>query len=239
VNTGLRAPFFEIGPKNLLRRTELEQLARAAGRACSEYDVDVVLTVPTSMVAPIAELRTGVQVFAQNMDTDTLGASVGRVTAESLVDAGAAGVMLNHDSNPLTEEELLLAVRRAQETGLQTMVCAGSASDALRYTDLRPTAVLLEPAALIGTTGGGARGWIRPTNAAMRGVDPDVLAMHAGGVASPSIARRIMAAGADGTGSTSGVLTADNPLAAARSFIAAARAGWDDAHASLSTPTGA
>jgi triosephosphate isomerase len=38
-----------------------------------------------------------------------------------------------------------------------------------------------------------------------------------------------MAAGADGTGSTSGVLTAQDPLVAAGHFIAAARAGWDDA----------
>jgi triosephosphate isomerase len=46
-----------------------------------------------------------------------------------------------------------------------------------------------------------------------------------------------MAAGADGTGSTSGVLTADDPIAAARSFIAAARAGWDDAHTDPAAPT--
>jgi triosephosphate isomerase len=39
-----------------------------------------------------------------------------------------------------------------------------------------------------------------------------------------------MALGADGTGSTSGILGADDPLAAARAFIAAARSGWDAAH---------
>jgi triosephosphate isomerase len=39
-----------------------------------------------------------------------------------------------------------------------------------------------------------------------------------------------MAVGADGTGSTSGVIGADDPLSAARSFIAATRAGWDRLH---------
>lgn len=232
----LSAPFFEIGPKNFLRRTELEELARAASGAGSEYDVAVVLTVPTAMVAPIAELHTGVHVFGQGMDTDALGASVGRVTAESLVDAGAAGVMLNHVSNPLTEDELVRAVRRAQEAGLQTMVCAGSEEEAVRRARLEPTVVLVEPEALIGTAGNGDRDWIRPTTAAVRAVAPHVLTMHAGGVSAPSIARTIMAAGADGTGSTSGVLTSDDPSTAARSLIAAARAGWD-AHASSPTPT--
>jgi triosephosphate isomerase len=54
--------------------------------------------------------------------------------------------------------------------------------------------------------------------------------MHAGGVSAPSIAEAIMAAGADGTGSTSGVIGADDPLCAARSFIAATRVGWDRLH---------
>lgn len=90
---------------------------------------------------------------------------------------------------------------------------------------------------LIGTAGNAVRAWIPGTTAVMREAHPDVLVMHAGGVASPSIARAIMAAGADGTGSTSGVLTADNPCAAARSFIAAARAGWDDAQTDAPAPT--
>jgi triosephosphate isomerase len=238
VSAVLSAPFFEIGPKNFLRRRELEALARAAGQAARQYDVAVVMTVPTAMVAPVAELRCGVHVFAQHLDGDTLGGSVGRVTAESLADAGAVGVMLDHESDPLTEDELVRTIGRAREAGLQTMVCAGSEADAIRRAELRPTVVLVEPAALIGTVTDGVRDWIRPTTEAIRSIDPGVLAMHAGGVASPSIAHDIMASGADGTGSTSGVLTAADPLAAATAFVAAARAGWD-AHVARTAPTGA
>jgi triosephosphate isomerase len=225
----LTAPFFEIGPKNLLRRGDLELLARAAARAGAEHGVCVVLTVPNAMVAPIADLGTGVHVFAQSMDPDRLGSSFGRVTAEALVDAGAAGAMLNHDAHPLDDDTLTQTVGRAQELGLATIVCAGSRADALRYTALTPTAVLIEPADLIGTIGGADRDWVRPVTEAMRQLDSGVLAMHAGGVSSPLVARAIMATGADGTGSTSGILTAPDPLVAATQFIAATRAGWDDA----------
>jgi triosephosphate isomerase len=62
-------------------------------------------------------------------------------------------------------------------------------------------------------------------------VDPTVLMMQAGGVSSPGVAESIMAAGVDGTGSTSGVLGATDPAAAAREFISATRAGWDAAQA--------
>jgi len=137
--------------------------------------------------------------------------------------------MLNHDSNPLDEQRLTATVHRAREIGLDTIVCADTDSAALHYTALAPTAVLIEPPDLIGTTGSGERDWVRPITEAMRQIDPRVLAMHAGGVSSPLIARAIMTAGADGTGSTSGVLTAADPLVAARHFIAGTRAGWDDA----------
>lgn len=226
--TGLTAPFFEIGPKNLLRRPDLERLAGVAGQAGRDYGVTVVLTVPTAMVAPIRDLDAGVLVFAQTMDPEPLGPSLGRVTAESLVDAGAAGVMLNHDSNPMTGDRLAVAVDRAHGTGLETILCAGTTADALGLAELDPTAILIEPPALIGRSADSAeRDWIAPANQALRSRFSEVLLMHAGGVSSPSVARSIMALGSDGTGSTSGVLAATDPHDAARAFIAATRAGWD------------
>lgn len=224
---GLSGPFFEIGPKNLLRRAGLEGLARAAGAAGSDYGVSVILTVPAALIAPIHDLRSGVIPFAQAMAPDPPGDSMGRVIAEALIDAGAAGVMLNHVSNPLDPSALAATVERARSAGLQTIVCASTEAEAVHVARLGPTAILLEPSALIGTAGRTSRDWIAPANEAVRRVVPAVLMMHAGGVSSPSIAEAIMASGADGTGSTSGVIGSDDPLSAARSFIAATRAGWD------------
>lgn len=226
----LRGPFFEIGPKNLLRLGALEPLVVAAAEAGARHGVTVVVTVPTAYVAPIARLDTGARVFAQQLGVDLPGPSFGSVTAEALVDAGADGVMLNHDSAPLARDALRRIVGRAVDTGLETIVCAGTEAEAREVAGLDPDAVLYEPAHLIGTAGGTERPWIAPVGRAVRGVARDVLVMHAGGVSSADVARSIMADGADGTGSTSGVLGADDPAAAARSFIAATRAGWDAAH---------
>jgi triosephosphate isomerase len=225
----LTSPFFEIGPKNLLRRRELETLAQAAGAAGAEFGVCVVLTVPTALIAPISGLDTGVLVFAQGMDPQPMGSSVGRVTAESLVDAGATGVMLNHDSNPMPSHDLAAAAERARINGLDTILCASTEAQALCLAGLDPTAILFEPPELIGKASTGPREWIAPANSTLRHAAPAVMMMHAGGVATPATAEAIMALGADGTGSTSGVLGADDPLAAARSFIAATRTGWNTA----------
>ncbi len=225
----LGAPFFEIGPKNLLRLPQLEELVRAAGRAGADFGVAVVLTAPTALLAPLAALRSGVRIYSQALDLDRPGSSFGAVTAESLVDAGADGVMLNHDARPLDSITLGRTVERAQENDLETILCAASEEEAVRFAELAPTAVLFEPPALIGTTGADPRPWIGSANRSVRAAHPDVLMMHAGGVASPEIARAIMTSGADGTGSTSGILSAADPISAARAFISATRAGWEAA----------
>lgn len=224
------APFFEIGPKNLLRRSEIEAVAVAAGRAGADHGVTVLLTVPTALVFPVHCLGSGVLVLGQGMDTEGLGASMNRVTAESLVDAGAWGVMLNHDADPLDGDQLELAMQRARDVDLATVVCAGTEPEAVRFAGLGPAVVLFEPPDLIGIASTGTRKWIAASTEAIHlaGGD-DVMAMHAGGISTPEIARAVMAAGADGTGSTSGVLSAVDPAEAAHRFIAATRAGWDEA----------
>ncbi len=226
----LTAPFFEIGPKNLLRRPDIERIALAAGQAGDEYGVAVVLTVPTALVAPVRDLGTNVRVFAQGMHSDSLGPSMNRVTASALADAGAHGVMLNHDADPLDDTTLRSALFAADANDLQTIVCAGTRTAAAVAATLGPTVVLFEPPELIGTDASSPRPWIAPSTAAIHAANPHVLAMHAGGVSAPAIAEAIMSAGADGTGSTSGVVLAPDPPAAAHAFIAAARAGWDRAH---------
>ena len=226
----LTAPFFEIGPKNLLRRPEIERIAMAAGKAGDEHGVAVLLTVPTALVAPLRDLGTNVRVFAQGMHSDPLGPSMNRVTAEALADAGAHGVMLNHDADPLDDTTLRSVLAAAHANGLETLVCAGSQSAAAAAAALDPTMVLYEPPELIGTDASAPRTWVAPSTAAIHAAHPHVLVMHAGGVATPAIAEAIMSAGADGTGSTSGVVLAPDPPAAAHAFIAAARAGWDRAH---------
>jgi triosephosphate isomerase (TIM) len=225
----ITGPFFEIGVKNFLRRTEIEAVAVAAGRAGADNGVTVLLTVPTALIAPVHDLGTGVLVLGQGMDTEGLGASMNRVTAESLVDAGAWGVMLNHDADPLGHDQLGLAIQRARDVGLGTVVCAGTEHDAVRFAALAPTVVLFEPPELIGTGATGTRTWIAGSTQAIHLAGGGVLAMHAGGVSTPEVAAAVMAAGADGTGSTSGVLSADDRASTARRFIAATRAGWDEA----------
>lgn len=224
----VRPPFFELGPKNLLRLPEIIEVGSAAQVAGATHGVSVILTVPTALIAPVQSALPGIFVFAQTMDEDEPGGSVGRDIAESLVDAGARGVMLGHDSNPLDATTLERTVGRAQRNGLMTMVCAGADDDALRVARLAPTIILYEPPQLIGRAGGGHRPWIKGIDDLVGSLAPGVMMMHAGGVGTPGDAREIMRLGAAGTGSTSGVLRSTSPSIAVAEFIRAVRQGYDD-----------
>jgi triosephosphate isomerase len=228
VRQAIKAPFFEIGPKNLLRLPEIVAVSIAAEQAGAAHGVCPIVTVPTALIAPVKAAAPGAFVFAQGMDTEGLGPSVGRVTPESLIDAGADGVMLNHNANPLAPAELELSINRAAQTGLLTMVCAGDEEAVWQLLPLRPTIVLFEPPDLIGHIGGAPRPWIARVNKRARNVAPEVLMMHAGGVGTSEDAYQIMRSGADGTGSTSGVFNTESPVTAVKSFIAAARRGFDN-----------
>lgn len=228
-------PFFEIGPKNLLRLPEIISVAEAAASAGERHGVSVILTVPTALIAPVRSAVPGVFVFAQGFDDEEIGDSVARVLPEALADAGAHGVMLNHDASPLTPDALARAVRRAQANSLMTMVCAGDDQSVVGLIDLEPTIVLYEPPSLIGSTESTDRPWIAEINRKVAERAPDIMMMHAGGVASPQDAFTIMRAGAHGTGSTSGVLRAESPRAAAEDFIFATRQGCDASRASASS----
>ncbi|WP_298889718.1 triose-phosphate isomerase [uncultured Serinicoccus sp.] len=225
----LKAPFFEIGPKNLLRLPEIVSVGTAAARAGRDQGVGVILTVPTALIAQVRAAVPDAYVFAQTMDADEQGVSVGRTTAESLVDAGADGVMLNHVGHPLDPLLLTRTMERAEQAGLLTMVCADTDEQAVEVARRGPTIVLYEPPALIGGAGAGERPWIRPATHQVTQAAPGVLVMHAGGVAAPRDAYDIMRSGAHGTGSTSGVLQAPSPQQAAQLFIEAAREGYEAA----------
>jgi triosephosphate isomerase len=223
------APFFEIGPKNMLRRPELHRLLAAAQRHSQRSGVAVIATLPVTEIEPARLLFPDLYLFAQHMDPERPGRSVGRVIAEALADAGADGVMLNHADHQLPLDQVAAAVERAQANGLLTLACAADERDAAFIAALSPDILLYEPRAMIGHAGGARRPWIPQVNALVRAIAPGTLIMHAGGVATPEDARNVIRAGAVGTGATSAIVKAHDRSEIIEGFLSAVRDAWDGA----------
>src|SRR4051794_4517283 len=196
-----------------------------------ELGVAVVFDPQAVDVPAIAAGTRHLHVWAQHMDPLPPGRGVGGVLAEALRDAGATGTLLSHSEKRMTTEEIAAAIVRAHDCGLGTMVFADSRADAARLAALGPDIVLAEPPDLIATgvsAGNVMADFVRDAVAAVKAVDPAILVMSGAGVTGPEDVDRMMRLGLDGTGSSSGILPAPQPLPPMRPKLeAAAPAGPD------------
>ncbi len=229
-NCKIKAPFFEIGPKSYLFGDEILELAIAADKASEKYDVDIIFTCPVVDIRRVAEATKRIHVFAPHMDPIVPGRGLADILPESLVAAGAEGVMLNHVEKPLEFDVLAETIKRADEVGLTTIVCADSMADASKIAGLNPDIIVAEPSELIGTGVSVGPEYVAAATESVKKVNENILVLTAAGIAGGEDVYNTMIAGADATGSSSGVAKAADRPAMVDEMIAACRKAWDEKH---------
>jgi len=207
-------------------------LAQAADSLAAEYAVQIFFTPQAVDIYRVAHATSNICVFAQHMDALPVGRGVGSTLPEAVAAAGAKGVLLNHAEKPLPLDLIALTIQRAREVGLATMVCAGNLEETRHVAALKPDVLLAEAPELIGT---GKREddddqVIRRINEEVRCIAPQVKVLHGAGITNEQDVYRIMRAGAEGTGSTSGILKAADPYLMMEKMIRAVRQGWVETH---------
>lgn len=227
----IKAPFFEIGPKSYLYGQDVIDLAIAADKASEKYGVDIIFTTPIVEIARVKAATKHIHVFAPHMDPIVPGRGLADILPESLVAAGAEGVMLNHVEKPLDFETLAATIKRAEEVGLTTIVCADSEADASKIATLNPDIIVAEPSALIGTGVSVGPEYVEAATKCVKDVNPDILVLTAAGIANGTDVYNTIIAGADATGSSSGVAKAADRAAMVDEMISAVRRAWDERNA--------
>ena len=225
----IKRPFFEIGPKTYLWGREAIDLAQAADEISAKYQVDIIFTAQATDLERIARSTNRIHVFAQSMDPEMPGAQFGATLPEALAECGVDGVMLNHSERPLYLSTLCATIRRAKEACLKTLICAADITEARAVACLQPDIVLVENPALIG---GGCRSQkdyedIPRLNLMLWELSCDSKIMHAAGIRNPEDVYNVILAGADGTGSTSAIMKAENRVGMLEDMIRAVRQAWD------------
>lgn len=225
----IRAPVFEIGLKGYAYGAEAVRLARAADRVASELDVTVVFDPQAVDIPAVARATRHLLVFAQHMDPVRPGRGAGAVLPEAIRDAGAVGTMLNHSERRMTLGDIRRAIDRARDVGLATMVCADTPEEAAAIAMLGPDIVLAEPPELIATSRSAAtemREFVERSVELVQRVDPAIVVMCGAGVQTPDDVARMIRLGVGGTGSSSAILKAADPVAQMESMVAAVHAAW-------------
>ncbi len=221
-------PFFEIGPKSYLYGDDILELALVADKASEKYGVDIIFTCPIVDIRRVKEATKNIHVFAPHMDAIYPGRGLADILPESLVAAGADGVMLNHCEKPLSFEVLKETIKRANEVGLTTIVCADSLADAGKIATLNPDIIVAEPSELIGTGVSVGEEYVAAATKSVKDVNPNILVLTAAGIANGEDVYNTIIAGADATGSSSGVAKAEDRAAMVNEMISAVRRAYDE-----------
>jgi len=226
----IKPPFFEIGPKAFMYGEQMLKLAKAADEASAKYDVRIIMTPqPTDFYLLTKETK-HVLVFAQHMDPLPIGRGLGSILPEAIKAAGAVGVMLNHAEKPMTVNDLYRAIKRADEVGLITIVCADSVEEAEAIAHFDPNIIVAEQTELIGTGKTSDGTYITSTTSAIKKINPDIQVLQGAGIKNGEDVYNIIKSGAEATGTTSGIMKAPDPYAMLDEMIHAVRKAWDEIH---------
>ncbi|CUH97319.1 hypothetical protein P22_3446 [Propionispora sp. 2/2-37] len=204
----IKTPFLIVNPKAYIYGEESLELAMATDKLAQEYDLDIMFTAQLVDIPAIVKNTSQLIVTAQHMDGIVPGRGMGRILPEALKHAGVEAVILNHAEKPLALCDLDRTMRRADEVGIITVVCADTVQQCKAIAHLKPDVMICEPTSLIGTGNTSDDEYIRITNDAVKSIDPSILIIQAAGVSTGDDVYRVITQGAHGSGGTSGILNA-------------------------------
>ena len=226
----IEPPFFEIGPKAFMYGEKMIKLAKVADKASAKYNVRIILTPQYTDIPMLVKATKHLLIFAQHMDPLPIGRGLGSVLPEAVKAAGAVGVMLNHAEKPMSMSDLRKAIKRADEVGLVSIVCADSMEEAAAIAHFSPNIIVAEPTELIGTGQTSDEQYVQETTLAIKRVNPEIQVLPAAGIKNGADVYKMIRAGAEATGTTSGIMKAENPEGMMEEMIRAVRMAWDELH---------
>ena len=208
----IHSPFFVFNIKAYLYGDAAVDMARHCDALAKTYDTDIIFTAQPADLYRVAQATERILVTAQHMDPIAPGRGMGKILPESLKAAGAQAVVLNHAECPMAFANLSQAVSRARALDMLSIVCADTPEESRAIATLNPDIMICEPSALIGTGTTSSMDYVQSTLQAVRAVNPAIFIVEAAGVATGEDVYRMICAGADASGGTSGVLNAPNPV---------------------------
>jgi triosephosphate isomerase len=148
------------------------------------------------------------------------------VLVESVLEAGASGVLVNHSERRLEASIIEDTITRARDLKLTTVVCANTSGIAAAVASLGPDMIAVEPPELIGS--GVAVSKAKPeiiteTVSRIRRIDKEVTILCGAGITSGDDVKEALRLGTQGVLVASGVVKAKDQAAALEDLARACR----------------
>jgi len=224
----LHLPYFGIGFKSYVWGKEALKLAEVAREVSLAADIPIYVTPQLVDIAPIAR-EVGLPVLAPCIDPLRPGRGQGQVLPEAVREAGAVGAVINHMERRLSLADTYAAIRRAQEVGLISLVCADTPEEARAVATMGPDAVIPESPRLIGSlksvTEHEKAFFIRAVEM-VKAVNPEIAVICGGGISSAEDVAEAVRMGADGAGASRAICEAEDPGKLLKEMVQALKREW-------------
>lgn len=230
----LKKPFFEVGLKAYWFGQKALEFAKAADQISRKHDVTIIISPQYVDIPAIAKETENLLVFAQHIDAIKIGRGNGTVLPEAVKAAGAHGTWLNHAEKPLNLNQIQECVSRAKDVGLYSLVSSDSPQQAAAVSNFQPDVIAAEPPELIDQKDSIASNelrFIENTINALKNNNSKAAFFYGAGIRTPANVKNVIKAGAEGTGTTSGITKAQNPIQMLENMIIALKDAWNEKNA--------
>jgi triosephosphate isomerase (TIM) len=223
----LEPPLIIVNFKTYLESTgkRAVELAKQAEKASKETGVCIIVAPQFADLAAIAK-AVEIPVFAQHLDPIKPGNSTGHILAESIMEAGAVGTLINHSERQMRLIDIDATITLAREKGLISCVCVNNPNVSAAVAALRPDVVSIEPPELIGTgipVSKAKPEVVTDTIMHVHKVDANVPVLCGAGISSGEDVSVALKLGSMGVLVASGIVKAKNPYIILREFADAIR----------------
>jgi triosephosphate isomerase len=223
----LQTPIIIVNFKTYLEATGKRalELAKQAEKVSKETGACIVLAPQFVDIAKVAE-AVEIPVFAQHIDPIKPGNCTGHILAESVMEAGAVGTLINHSEIQLKLADIDAVIRLAQEKNLISCVCTSNPSISAAVAYLNPDIISIEPPELIGT--GIAVSKARPEDVTntlrlVRKVNDKAVILCGAGISHGEDVSVALKLGTHGVLVASGIVKAKDPYSVLREFADATK----------------
>ena len=183
-----------------------------ASEIVAETGVRIVICPPSPYLLDAAQRFSGV--FAQHVDPEPLGAYTGSISAEMLKSIGVKGSLINHSEKRVSLPRVRETLERMHSSGLESIACAPSVSEAAETAAFAPTFVAVEPPELIGSGVSVSRSKpevVTNTVKAIKNVDDKVHVLCCAGVSNKYDVKKALGLGVEGVLLASAFVKAKDP----------------------------
>ncbi|TRM78720.1 triose-phosphate isomerase [Sulfolobus sp. B1] len=204
------------------------ELGKKIEKISKDHSVEVILSVPSTMIYRMSQ-EIDLPIYAQHVDSNSLGAFTGTIPPELIKDAGAKGTLLNHSEKRMRADEIDDVLKRLKNLGLESVLCVDRYELVYPFSLLKPNAILIEPPELIGTGISVSRAKPEVITRAVEEIskNKDVYLIAGAGITNGEDVFRAIKLGAQGIGVASAVMKAKEPDKVVEDLIISALKAMD------------